>query len=119
MPSVTSSVNELRSSVISISLGLFQSLVVLFRAILTFGRDILSAVLNLGQALFKAAVGTAGGVAELIWGASSVLNRRLVAIKSDSSIRPANLFAIALCAGGYYLYTRLMQNSPRRGKRRS
>jgi hypothetical protein len=70
MPSVTSSVNELCSSIISIFFGLFPSFLAVFNAILALGRDIVSAVVNLGQSVFKAAVGISGGVVELIWGKS-------------------------------------------------
>ena len=74
MPSISSSVNELRSSVVSIGFGLFPSFLAVFNAILALGRDIVGAVLNLGQALCKAGVGIAGGIAELLWGVSALVN---------------------------------------------
>ncbi|KAF8514530.1 hypothetical protein JB92DRAFT_2811431 [Gautieria morchelliformis] len=98
MPSVISSVNELCTSVVSIFFDLFPSFLAVFNAILALGRDMVSAVVNLGQSVFKAAVGISGGVVELIW---------------------ANIVGIAVCVGGYFLYTAYVQKRPTRGKRRA
>jgi hypothetical protein len=74
MPSIISSVNELRSSILLVFVDLFRSLLAVFYAILALGQNIVSAVLKISRALLNAAVGIAGGVAEVIWGASLVFD---------------------------------------------
>ncbi|KAF8591990.1 hypothetical protein K439DRAFT_1401458 [Ramaria rubella] len=97
MPSIASSLNELRSSVTSIFIELFHAFLAVFHAILGLGQAIISSVVNLGRAFFIAAVGILGDTVGLIW---------------------SNLFVLALFAGGYYLYQRNTQNRSGKGKRR-
>ncbi|KAF8922304.1 hypothetical protein CPB85DRAFT_1266911 [Mucidula mucida] len=94
-PTIASAFSDFTSGVMSIIVGLFNSVLAFFYAILALGKDIVGSVIQLGQSFVKLGIDVFQGVL---------------------GFATANFIALAVIGGGYYYYT--TQQKRKRGTKR-
>jgi len=83
-PTITSAFSDFASSLSNIAFSLVNSILAFFQALFVLGKDFVGAVLQLGQSIVAFALHFFQGVFGVV---------------------SANILAIVLLGGGYYLYT--------------
>ncbi|KIY69649.1 hypothetical protein CYLTODRAFT_314349, partial [Cylindrobasidium torrendii FP15055 ss-10] len=86
--SIANAFNEFTNAIISIFLGLFNSVLAVFQAIFALGKDIVGSLVHLVTSVVKLGVDVCQGATGFVF---------------------ANFFTLAIIGGGYYLYTQNQQ----------
>jgi phage-related protein len=109
-PSITSSISNFLGGIAGVVVSLFNSLFAVFTAILALGTDIIQSVLSVAQHVVTMVLDLFQGVFGFVAGMSDERRDRVVA---PLITYLANIVAIVVLGGGYYLYTVYQQKNSR------
>lgn len=104
MTAIQTAFSNFLSALTAIAVSILNSILAVFQSFLALGQELLSAVLHVGQALFKLATDLTQNVVGFVIGMCYPYLSRLLSL-NDHRYDIANFFLLLLLGGGYYLYT--------------